>query len=88
MELRQMGMVMTGAFMITGILVSLFINRSITIPVSILKKKTKEIGQGNFKGNLNLSSPPELAELAGAFNLMCKLNELDKMKSDFSLYHP
>ena len=84
MELRQMGMVMTGAFIITGIFVSLFINRSITIPVSILKKKTKEIGQGNFKGNLNLSSPPELAELAGAFNLMCnKLNELDKMKSDF-----
>ena len=84
MELRQMGMVMTGAFIIIGILVSLFINRSITVPVSILKKKTKEIGQGNFKGNLNLSSPPELAELAGAFNLMCnKLNELDKMKSDF-----
>jgi len=84
MELRQMGMVMTGAFIIIGILVSLFINRSITIPVSILKKKTKEIGQGNFKGNLHLSSPPELAELAGAFNLMCnKLNELDEMKFNF-----
>jgi len=84
MELRQMGMVMTGAFIIIGILVSLFINRSITIPVSILKKKTREIGQGNFKGNLHLSSPPELAELAGAFNLMCnKLNELDEMKFDF-----
>jgi two-component system sensor histidine kinase GlrK len=84
MKLRQMGMVMTGAFIIIGILVSLFINRSITVPVSILKKKTKEIGQGNFQGDLNLSSPPELAELAGAFNLMCnKLNELDKMKSDF-----
>jgi two-component system sensor histidine kinase GlrK len=83
-KLRQMGMVMTGTFIIIGILVSLFINRSITTPVSILKKKTKEIGQGNFQGNLNLSSPPELAELAGAFNLMCnKLNELDKMKSDF-----
>ncbi len=84
MKLRQMGTVMAGAFIIIGILVSLFINRSITAPISILKKKTKEIGQGNFQGNLNLSSPPELAELAGAFNLMCnKLNELDKMKSDF-----
>jgi len=84
MKLRQMGMVMTGVFIITGILVSLFINRSITAPISILKKKTKEIGQGNFQGNLNLYSPPELAELAGAFNLMCnKLSELDKMKSDF-----
>jgi signal transduction histidine kinase len=84
MKLRQMGMVMTGAFILIGILVSLFINRSITAPISILKKKTKEIGQGNFQGNLNLTSPPELAELAGAFNLMCnKLSELDKMKSDF-----
>jgi two-component system sensor histidine kinase GlrK len=84
MKLRQMGMVMTGTFIIIGILVSLFINRSLTTPISILKKKTKEIGQGNFQGNLQLSSPPELAELAGAFNLMCnKLSELDKMKSDF-----
>jgi len=84
MKLRQMGTVMTGAFIIIGVLVSLFINRSITAPISILKKKTKEIGQGNFQGDLNLSSPPELAELAGAFNLMCnKLSELDKMKSDF-----
>jgi two-component system sensor histidine kinase GlrK len=33
---------------------------------------------------LNLSSPPEIEELAAAFNLMCnKLKDLDKMKSDF-----
>lgn len=83
-ELRQMGLVMVGAFILIGILVSLFIKQSITRPVSLLKKKTKEIGQGNFKGDLHLSSPPELAELAGAFNLMCnRLNDLDKMKSDF-----
>jgi two-component system sensor histidine kinase GlrK len=83
-EFRQMGLVMVGAFILIGILVSLFIKQSITIPVSLLKKKTREIGQGNFKGDLHLSSPPELAELAGAFNLMCnRLNDLDKMKSDF-----
>jgi len=77
-------MVMTGAFLIFGIVISLFINRSITQPLSLLEKKTREIGKGNFKEDLNLSSPPELAELAGAFNLMCnKLKELDKMKSDF-----
>jgi two-component system sensor histidine kinase GlrK len=62
----------------------LLINRSITQPVSLLGEKTKDIGKGNFRGDLNISSPPELAELADAFNLMCKkLNELDKMKSDF-----
>jgi two-component system sensor histidine kinase GlrK len=75
---------MTGAFLIFGIVLSFLINRSITRPVSILEKKTKDIGRGNFKEIINISSPPELAGLAGAFNLMCnKLNELDKMKSDF-----
>jgi two-component system sensor histidine kinase GlrK len=83
-ELRRTAMVMTGAFLIFGIVISLLINRSITHPLSLLEKKTKEIGKGNFKEDLHLSSPPELAELAGAFNLMCnKLRELDKMKSDF-----
>jgi two-component system sensor histidine kinase GlrK len=79
-----LAIVITGAFLIFSVVISLYINRSITHPLSVLEKKTMEIGQGNFKGNLDLSSPPELAELAGAFNLMCnKLNELDKMKADF-----
>ena len=83
-EARRMVILMTGAFLLLGIAISFFINRSITQPISAMKKKTKEIAKGDFKGNLNLSSPPELAELAGAFNLMCNmLNELDKMKSDF-----
>jgi len=83
-ELRRIAVMMTGAFLIFGIVVSFFINRSITQPLSILEKKTKDIGKGNFKEDLTISSPPELAGLAGAFNLMCnKLSELDKMKSDF-----
>jgi two-component system sensor histidine kinase GlrK len=83
-HLRRMVIVMTGAFLMLGIVISLLINRSITQPVSALEKKTKEIGGGKFKGDLNILSPPELAGLADAFNLMChKLNELDKMKSDF-----
>ena len=46
--------------------------------------KTKEIAKGHFRGDLKLSSPPEIGELADAFNLMCnKLQELDEMKSDF-----
>ncbi|OGP93153.1 MAG: hypothetical protein A2157_14645 [Deltaproteobacteria bacterium RBG_16_47_11] len=83
-ELRRIAVMMTGAFLIFGIVISLLINRSITRPLSILEKKTKDIGKGNFKEDLDISSPPELAGLAGAFNLMCnKLSELDKMKSDF-----
>ena len=81
---RRMTIGMTGAFLIFGIVISLLINRSITHPLSLLERKTKEIGKGNFKGDLTLFTPPELADLAGAFNLMChKLNELDKMKADF-----
>lgn len=83
-QLRRTVMVMTGAFLMLGIVISLLINRSITQPVSFLEKKTKEIGKGNFTGDLKIPSPPELAGLADAFNLMCrKLNELDKIKSDF-----
>jgi len=83
-KLRRTVIVMTGAFLMLGIVISLLINRSITQPVSILEKKTKQIGKGNFRGDLNIPSPPELAGLANAFNLMCnKLNELDRTKSDF-----
>ncbi len=83
-ELRRIALMMTGAFLIFGIVISSWINRSITRPLSILERKTKDIGKGNFKEDLNIFSPPELAGLAGAFNLMCsKLSELDKMKSDF-----
>ena len=83
-DLRRTVIGMTGAFLIFGIVISFLINRSIARPVSLLGEKTKDIGKGNFAGDLNISSPPELAELADAFNLMSKrLNELDKMKADF-----
>ncbi|HVP76859.1 MAG TPA: ATP-binding protein [Thermodesulfobacteriota bacterium] len=83
-RLRRIAVMMTGAFLIFGIVTSLLINRSITQPLSILEKRTKDIGKGNFKEDLTISSPPELAGLAASFNLMCnKLSELEKMKSDF-----
>jgi two-component system sensor histidine kinase GlrK len=79
-----MAVVMTVAFLIISISISLFINRTITQPIAIMKKKTREIAKGNFKGGLHLSSPPEIGDLAEALNLMCnKLQELDQMKSDF-----
>jgi len=83
-HVRRMAVMMTGAFLIISISISLFINRTITQPIAIMKKKTREIAKGNFKGGLNLFSPPEIGDLAEALNLMCnKLQELDKMKSDF-----
>ena len=83
-EAYQMAIVMTAGLLVFGVTLSYLINRSITRPISVLVRKTRDIGKGDFKGNVNLSSPPELAELASAFNLMCnKLGELDQMKSDF-----
>jgi two-component system sensor histidine kinase GlrK len=83
-EAYQMAIGMTAVLLAFGLTLSYLINRSITQPISVLVKKTREIGKGDFKGDVDLSSPPELAELASAFNLMCnKLGELDQMKSDF-----
>jgi two-component system sensor histidine kinase GlrK len=74
----------TMASLLFILILSLVIARSITRPISILKNKTREIAKGRFEGDLHLSSPPEISELAAAFNLMChRLSELDKMKTDF-----
>jgi len=68
-------------FLISG---SLLITRSITEPFTLLMNKTKEISRGAFNSDLEISSPPEISELARNFNAMCRqLNTVEKMKSDF-----
>ncbi len=70
--------------LILGTVISIFITMKIIKPLAIIKKKTRKIAAGDFKDDLELSSPPEIKELAQAFNSMCsKLNELDSLKSDF-----
>jgi two-component system sensor histidine kinase GlrK len=67
-----------------GLVISIFITLNITKPLSIIKRRTGDIARGDFGDDLNLSSPPEIKELAHAFNLMCtKLKEIEKLKSDF-----
>jgi two-component system sensor histidine kinase GlrK len=81
---RKTALMITAAALIFILLLSLVITRSVTQPVGMLKQKTREIAQGKFEGDLKISSPPELRDLAASFNLMCqKLNDLEKMKSDF-----
>ena len=75
------------ACLIAIVLMSLFITKSITRPIVLLKNKTREISQGNFEGKLLVRSPPEIGELAGAINSMCeRLQELDRLKADFFAY--
>jgi two-component system sensor histidine kinase GlrK len=81
---RKTALMITAAALIFILLLSLVITRSLTQPISTLKQKTREIAQGKFEGNLKISSPPELRDLAASFNMMCqKLNDLEKMKADF-----
>ncbi len=81
---REGAVTITIASLAFILILSLLIARSINKPISVLKNKTREIAKGRFEADLRLSSPPEIGELAAAFNFMCrKLSELDKVKSDF-----
>jgi len=72
------------ACLLAIVLMSLFITKSITRPIDLLKNKTREIARGQFEGKLLVRSPPEIGELAAAINAMCqKLLELDRLKADF-----
>ncbi|MFO7963927.1 MAG: HAMP domain-containing sensor histidine kinase [Desulfobacterales bacterium] len=73
-----------GMVIFLGILISFFNTRSINRPISILKKKTKDISEGNFEVVSAITSPPEIMELDHDFNVMCeRLKELEEMKIDF-----
>ncbi|MBP1762520.1 MAG: integral rane sensor signal transduction histidine kinase [Firmicutes bacterium] len=81
---NQIAIVMAAGFIFFGVITSIFITRSITRPLSFMRKKTRQVAQGNFDCSLDVSSPPEIEELAQDFNLMCdKLKVMDKVKSDF-----
>jgi two-component system sensor histidine kinase GlrK len=75
------------SFLITAlfaVLLSYLITRSITKPLLMLVKKTREIPTGVFGCDLDSASPPEIAELSEAFRLMCdRLKEVDRVKTDF-----
>jgi two-component system sensor histidine kinase GlrK len=80
----QVSIVITSACLIAIVLLSLLITRSVTRPVALLKSKTRDIAEGRFDAGLRISSPPEIAELAAAFNRMCeRLGEIERMKADF-----
>ncbi len=77
-------MIIMAAALVAGIVISILITRSITVPLARMRKKTAEIGSGVYEADLDLKSPPEIGALAQAFNFMStKLKEVDTMKSDF-----
>ena len=68
---------------ILAVLVAFYNSQTIHHPILLMIKETKEIAKGRFEKHLDVTSPPELNELAKAFNHMCdRLKELDEMKAD------
>jgi two-component system sensor histidine kinase GlrK len=83
-QVLRVTMITTGMAVLIGLLISFYNTRSINRSILLLQKKTKEIAKGNFEKIHNISSPPEIKELADDFNLMSeRLRELDEMKKDF-----
>ncbi len=81
---RTIAMAVSAAMLVFGIILAIWINISITRPLTVMQKKTKDIADGVFEADLELPSPPEIGELAQALNTMClTLKEVDKIKSDF-----
>ena len=81
---RKFAIAMSIVAIISVVGTSIFITKSITHPLEMLRTRTKEISEGVFKSDLAVPSPPEISDLAKAFNLMCaKLKVVDKLKSDF-----
>ena len=77
-------LIIVGLAIIAGLIISYFNTRHINRPILLLKAKTKEIADSKFTRIANITSPPEIKELADDFNLMCeRLKELDEMKEDF-----
>ena len=82
-QASRVAAIITVAAVIMAILIAFFNARTINRPILLLIKGTREIAKGKFEEHLTIPSPPEINELADAFNLMCdRLKEIDEMKAD------
>ncbi len=69
---------------LSGMLFTLLIARSIYAPLRRLKEATHYISRGDFSKKIDIARQDEIGELSDSFNMMCdRLLELDRLKSDF-----
>lgn len=75
--------IITSAAIIVAILIAFITARTINRPIFVLMRGIKGVAEGIFEKHLRIQSPPEIKELAAAFNHMSdRLKEVDEMKAD------
>ena len=83
-KIKNISVIISAIALSTSLVIAFIITRSIKKPLDVMRAKTVEISKGNFRGDLKVNSPPQIAELATAINTMChRLQEVDDIKSDF-----
>ncbi len=83
-SVERLILIVTAWFLIIGVVLAGVITRGIVKPLSMIKRKTREIAEGDLEPNLSLNGPPEITEVAQSINSMCeKLKEIDRLKADF-----
>ncbi len=83
-QVRQITVSVLAVALVSVLLLSFFITRSITHPIALLVAKTREIAKGIFETKSRFPGPPEIMELTDSVNSMCEqLRALDNMKSEF-----
>lgn len=83
-DTRKVAIMISLSSFVLGIVISIFVTRGIVKPLSAVKQKTQKIAAGDFSGDLNLLSPPEVKDLANTINWMCyNLKQIEKIKADF-----
>lgn len=83
-QASRIAVIITAVSVIMALLIAFFTARAINRPIVMLIKGAREIAGGRFEKHLAIPSPPEINELAAAFNNMSdKLKEIDEMKADF-----
>ncbi|MGH7888417.1 MAG: sensor histidine kinase [Candidatus Binatia bacterium] len=81
---QQVVATITVICLVAIVLMSLWVTRSITRPIGLLKSQTEEIAAGNFSASAPIKSPPEIGALAQSLNAMGeKLRQIDRLKADF-----
>ena len=66
------------------LLLSLFVSRLFTKPISVLSAGMSQMTKGDFSGRVQIRGKSEFAQLASTFNMMCdRLERLDKSRNQF-----